>query len=114
MTAATVAFEVVLRTAGSGRTPTLRTIDSFRPDPEGIESGRRWLQAHGVSAHATAFSLACSAPPAVFETLFGVKLVALKKVTAGVPWRIEGTVQVPDEIAGLVEDIMLSRAPELF
>jgi len=89
-------------------------IRTFRPDPEHTDLVRRWLQERGVVTHATDFSLACSAPPAVFEQLFAVKLVAFDKVPGGAAWKVAGRIRVPEETATLVEDITLPRAPELF
>ncbi len=87
----------------------VQTIGRFRADPDAAERGRRWLQARGVTVHATAFSLACSAPPEVFESLFNVKLSA-----AGAAWKVAGKIRVPEEIAPLVEDVTLPQPPEFF
>lgn len=108
----TVSFEILLRTAGSGQLPTAGTIDRFRPDPKVVESCRHWLHTHGVVAHPTGFSLACSASPAVFESLFGVKLVALDPVPGAPRWRIEGTLRVPDTLSAWVDDVTLPPPPE--
>ena len=109
-----VDFEVLLRTAGEGRLATAHNIDQFRADPENAERCRRWLHAKGVKASATDFSLACSAPAAVFESLFGVKLVPVRAAPGHLPWRVKGTIRVPPEIAPLVEDVTLSPPPEFF
>ena len=106
---AAVTFEVQLRTAGTGRIPTPQTIDQFRVDPEAAERCRRWLHGRGVTAHATDFSLACSAPPMVFESLFKVKLKS-----AGPGWQMDGPIHVPEEIAPMVEDVTIPPAPEFF
>src|SRR5882724_5852118 len=102
-----VHFEVLLRSGGTGRQPTARNVDQFRPDPEALDRCRRWLCAHGVTAHATDFSLACSASPRVFESLFGVKLIALEPAPGQPVWHVDGTIRVPGEIAALVEDVTL-------
>jgi hypothetical protein len=109
-----VSFEIVLRTPGSGRIPTVQNIDQFRPDPEKLEFVRRWLHARGVVAHATGFGLACSATATVFEGLFGVTLRPLEEVAGGAAWQVDGPICLPPEIAGLVDEVILSRTPELF
>jgi hypothetical protein len=114
MSAATVPFEVLFRTPGAGRTPTLQNVNRFRPDPESLGSVLHWLEAHGAVARATGFSLACSAPPAVFEAMFGVRVHAVEKAAGVAAWKIDGPIRLPPAIAELVEDVTLSRPPELF
>jgi hypothetical protein len=111
---ALVSFEVVLRTPGSGRIPTVQNLDQFRPDPEKLEFVRRWLHARGVVAHTTGFGLACSAPATVFESLFGAQLRPAEEVAGAAAWQLDGPIRLPAEIAGLVEEVVLSRTPELF
>ena len=77
-----------------------------------MESCRHWLHAHGVVAHPTGLSLACSASSAVFESLFGVKLVALDPVPGAPRWRIEGTLRIPDTLSAWVEDVTLPPPAE--
>jgi hypothetical protein len=105
-----VAFEILLRSAGSGRRPTVRNIDQFRPDPESLELVRRWLIARGVDAHATEFGIACSAPPALFEKIFAAR--PLPAGPASPEWRLDGSIRIPAEIAAHVEDVTLSQRPE--
>jgi hypothetical protein len=111
---ATVPFEVVLRTPGSGHIPTVHSIDQFRPDPENLELVRRWFHVRGAVCHATSFGLACSAAQAVFEGLFGVKVRQVEMALGGTAWEVDGAIRVPLEIASVVEDITLSRTPEFF
>lgn len=112
MTEPRVEFEILLRSAGSGRIPTTRNVEEFRPDAETIELVLRWLQSRGVEARPTGFSLACSAPPAVFQALFGAKPIAPYRKDES--WRLDGPVRVPAELADAIEDVTLSRRPELF
>lgn len=109
-----VAFELLLRSKGSGRTPTSRNLDQFRADPEAAERVRRWLHAHGVTAHSTEFTVAGAAPRKIFESLFGVRLRPNKAKTRLGDWSVEGHVRIPEEIADLVENVTLSVTPELF
>ena len=106
-----VNFDVLLRSEGTGHVPTTRNIAQFRPDADAIEKCSQWLSARGVDVHATVFSLACSSSPAVFESLFEVKLVAAAPVPGRPAWQVEGAIRVPTEIATLVEDITLTQMP---
>jgi hypothetical protein len=112
MAESTVAFEVLLHVPGSGQWPLPGTIDRFRPDPEVMEACRHWLQAHGVVAHPTGFSLACSATRVVFESLFGVKLFALKPMPGSPRWRMEGTLRIPEQLSAWVQNVTLPPPPE--
>jgi hypothetical protein len=116
MTARTplVAFELLLRSPGSGHTPSTHNIDQFRADPEVAERVRRWLQAHGVTAHSSDFTIAGTAPRKTFESLFGVRLKPRKANTKSGDWSVEGKIRTPDEIADAVEDVILSVRPEIF
>lgn len=110
----TVAFEVLLRSNGAGRTPTSRNLDQFRADSEVAERVRRWLHARGVTAHSTEFTVACTAPRKIFESLFGVRLRPRKEITKLGCWAVQGEIRIPEEIADLVEDVTLSVMPEIF
>lgn len=110
----TVAFEVLLRSKGSGRSATSRNVEQFRADPEAAERVRRWLHAHGVTAHATDFSIACTAPPKIFESLFGVELRPIKGPKKVPRWSVDGQIRIPEEIAEFVENVTLSMMPEFF
>jgi len=109
-----VNFEVLLRSAGTGRSPTTENIAQFRPDPEALDRCRRWLCDRGVRVHATDFGLACSAPKVVFQSLFGTKLVRADPEPNRPAWRAVSSIQAPPEIASLVEEITIQQAPELF
>ena len=58
-----VAFELLLHTPGGDERPTLQTLERFRPDEEALRLCLQWLGQHGVTAHTTGFSIACTAPP---------------------------------------------------
>jgi hypothetical protein len=109
-----VNFDVLLRSKGTGHVPTTENIANFRPEPEAVHKCSRWLRARGVKVHPTTFSLACSAPVAVFESLFEVKLAAIAPVPGRPPWRVDGVIRVPKEIAAFIEDVVLTPNPELF
>lgn len=95
---ATVSFEVLFRTEGSGMLPSAATREKFRPAPDALQSARHWLEAQGVTCHDTGFSLACSAPAKQFRALFGRS--SAPRVPAGLaPW---------------VDEIGVPPLPELF
>ncbi len=109
-----VSFDVTLKGAGLGTTAGLATIDDLRPPQEAIERCVRWLAAKGVAAHATAFGVACSAPPALFESLFGVTLRRVDDRPSRPSYEASGEPAAPGEIADIVEAITLAGEPELF
>lgn len=110
----TVAFELLLRSKGSGHTPASHNIDQFRADPEVAERVRRWLHAHDVTAHSTEFTVAGTTPQKTFESLFGVRLRPRKGDKKLGDWSVEGEIRIPDEIADAVENVVLSVRPEFF
>ena len=69
-----VQFDILLRAPGSGGSPSVETIQQFRPDPGVIEECRRHLALRGITCHATDFGLACGAPRALFEEVFSTHL----------------------------------------
>jgi hypothetical protein len=95
---ATVSFEVLFRTEGSGTLPSAATREKFRPAPDAVQSARHWLEEQGVTCHDTGFSLACSAPAKRFQALFGGT----------------GTPRVPAGLAQWVDEISLPPLPDLF
>jgi hypothetical protein len=111
---APISFDVLLRSDASGREASAKTVGAFAPDSEKMERCRRWLAARGVTCSAANFSIACSAPPEVFAKLFRVKAKPAKAAAAQPSAEIEGSIQVPEEIAELVEQVTLTRPPEFF
>jgi hypothetical protein len=109
-----IRFDVLLRSAGTGRSPTTHNIADFRPADEAIERCRRWLSARGVEVHSATFSLACAAPVALFESLFDVKVVPIPPAPGCAPWCLQGGIRIPAEVATLVEDVTLTPTPEFF
>ena len=67
-----------------------------------------------MAAHATAFGAACSAPPELFESLFGVTLRRVDDRPGAPPYEASGEPAAPGEIGDIVEAITLAGAPELF
>jgi hypothetical protein len=110
-----VAFDILLRAARGAAGASIETIDAFRPDPHAVEWVRRWLSERGVVCHATHHGLACSAPGEVIARLFTVKV--RRNPARGPEQRaveILGEVQVPAEIADLVEQVTFPAPPQLF
>lgn len=107
-----LSFDVLLRSLGTGRRPTLKNIDDFRAPAEKIEKCKRFLVGRGVTCHVTPFGLGCSAPVETFETLFKVKLKAGGPVRGAPVFQIEGTIRTPQEIEELVEQVTLTVEPE--
>src|SRR5262245_13043552 len=93
-----VAFELLLRTPGGTGLPTLKTIERFRPDEDAMRHCLEWLGKQGVTAHGTGFSIACTAAPALFESLFGAKVKAAGSLHGRTVWRTRGKPQVPAEL----------------
>jgi hypothetical protein len=110
-----VTFEVLLRTAGSGRQPHLGNLGDFQPKPDAIERCRRWMVLHGVNCRPANFSLACSAPGQVFASLFSVNISRNPNSGPGQPSvLVYGDIRVPAEIADIVDQVNLPAAPEFF
>lgn len=109
-----ISFDVTLKGAVPGTTAGLGTIGGLRPPQEAIERCVRWLQAKGVAAHVTAFGAACSAPPELFELLFGVTLRRVRDRPSAPSYEASGEPTAPGEIADIVEAITLAGEPELF
>lgn len=108
-----VGFELLLRTPGTGARPTLQTIERFRPDEEALRQCLRWLAERGVTAHTTGFSIACTATPALFESLFGVKVEAAGNLHGRTVWRTRGRPQVPSDLSAWVESVEVPPPPAL-
>lgn len=102
-------FNVLLRGHGAGRSRGSRVVDRARPRREDVETCRRWLDARGVTCHPLEFGLACESTPESFERLFAVKVRP-----AGGGFELEGQPTPPAEIAPLIEQVTLERAPEMF
>ncbi len=109
-----VAFEIILRSGGTGHTPSVHNLSKFQPDPEAIVKCRRWLSEKGITTDDTGFSLACSAPAAVFEAAFKVKLQPVKVGQSRKSWRLKGAVTIPAELDALIEDVCLQQPPDFF
>ena len=107
-------FDILVRSEGSGEIPNVENIDRFKPPPERIERCRRWLVGQGVTAHATDFGLACSAPAGLFERLFQTTLEAGGSSPGEAPLRATQPPQPPQDIASDVEQVTLTVPPELF
>lgn len=114
MIAETVTFDVLLHPSGAPVEPDVRTVAALRPAPEDIVRCRQWFAARDVEAYDTAFGLSCSAAHHVFESLFGVTLRAPTDPAVSAVPEIIGCVEPPAEIADLVEQVTLTRPPELF
>jgi hypothetical protein len=112
--APSVAFDVLLKSPGSGQTPNVANIDQFRVAPETIETCRRWLASQGVECHATDFGLACRAEKAVFEKLFDTELRPGTKGPGTPAWQCATDPTPPREIRAYVEQVSVSASPELF
>lgn len=111
---ASVPFQVLLRSSSDGRIATTANIDAFRVDPERAERVRRWLHAHGVTAHVTDFAIAASAPPKVFASLFGVQPKRASSGAASDAWVLPEVPRVPAEIAEVVAEVTIAPQPEFF
>ncbi len=109
-----IQFDILLRSAASGEIPDISNIGQFRADLEDIEKCRRWLASKGITCYSTAFGLACSAPVALFETLFCTK-VQHGDLTPGMPpGRCSSPPKAPPEIEKYVDQISISAQPEFF
>ncbi len=109
-----VSFDVLLRTAGSGRIPTVENIHEFHASAEEIEKCRRWFASQGITCHATQFGLACNAKRESFESIFGVRLTPTQGGPGVRSHQMSGEPKPPAEIADLIDQITLSAPPELF
>lgn len=106
-------FDILLGKRGGA--PTVETVEAYRANPELVERCRRWLAARGVSAHATPFGLACSAPGKVIEELFGTSLAAEPASRPGTPpYRFVGAPRLPADFPADAAEITLSAEPEFF
>lgn len=110
---ASVPFQVILRSSDRA-IATTANVDTFRVDPERAERVRRWLHAHGVTAHVTDFAIAASAPPKVFASLFGVQPQRASAGDASNAWVLSEVPHVPGEIADVVADVTIAPQPEFF
>ena len=111
-----VEFDVLLRepAADRERSVDLRTVGASRPSAGTIQRCRRWLEGQGIVCHPTTFGLACTAPMQLFSAVFGVELIATDPGPGRPPFEMSGEVQLPEEIAEIVEQVSIGAAPELF
>jgi len=109
-----VMFDILLRANRAGDPAHVATIGQFIPPPEDVARCQRWLCAHGVSAHAATYSVACTASREVFEDIFKVRLRPLEPKPGMPRFAIDGTAQLPQDIASVIEDITITARPELF
>lgn len=109
-----VMFDILLRSAGSGRLPHAGNVQDFRAPAEEIECCRRWFAAAGLLLHATPFGLSGSTSRETFQTVFRVKL----EPTDGAPGqpRFKAVTEPlpPPELAEAIDQITLSAPPEFF
>lgn len=99
----------------SGGLPVLETVDEYRADPETVESCARWLAKHGVTAYATQFGLACSAPRETIETLFQTSLTTEKDARPSFPAHdFASPPRIPDTFPAETAEITISVEPEFF
>jgi hypothetical protein len=108
-----VAFELLLQTPGGDERPTLQTIERFRPDEEAMRLCLQWLGQHGVTAHTTGFSIACTAPPSLFESLFDAKVEAAGDLHGRTVWRTQRKPRVPSELSAWVASVEVPPPPAL-
>lgn len=107
-------FDILLKPAGSNKTPVVDNIDQFRPHAEIIEKCRRWLTSKGITCHSTDFGLACSAPLKIFEILFNTKVEQSGSGPGMPPRRCSSPPKAPPEIEEHVDQITISAPPELY
>jgi len=110
----TIHFDILLRSAGSGKTPDVSNIDQFRPPPENIEKCRCWLASKRITCHSTDFGLACSASVELFETLFSTKVKRSGLGPGMPPWHCSSPPKGPREIEEYIDQISISAPPELY
>ena len=107
-------FDILIRSAASGKEVDVSNIQEFRPDPADIEKCRRWLLSKGVTCHPTDFGLVCSTSRESFESLFSTQ-INRNRPSPGKPiWTCQRDPQPPREIADCIEQITISAPPELF
>jgi len=93
-----VTFELILRADAGAGPPSVATAGRHRPDPAAVQGVRAWLAQQGIESHDAGFSVAASAPAAVFKRLFGGRRAP----------------KVPAELARWVQSVELPPAPTLF
>ena len=109
-----VSFDLLLRTAGSGRIPTVENIHEFHAPAEEIEKCRRWFASQGITCHATQFGLACTATRESFESIFSVRLTPTQGGPGAHSHQMSEEAKPPPELADLIDQITLSAPPEFF
>lgn len=102
---ATVSFDVLLRGPAPSSEARLDTLELLRPSPEAVRRVQTWLEENEVSCYSAEFSIVCNCETSQFEHIFSVKVTADG---------IAGEPKVPAPIANDVEQVTLSRAPELY
>ncbi|MHC4640345.1 MAG: protease pro-enzyme activation domain-containing protein [Planctomycetota bacterium] len=109
-----IEFDILLKPAGSSKTPDLVNIEQFQPSPADIEKCRRWFISKGVTSYATDFGLACSAPAKLFEELFQTKVKQSAPAPGTPAWQCSPEPKAPSEIKNYIDQISISVPPELF
>jgi len=111
-----VQFDVLLRGHNGAGTPSVATIDNFKPKFDDIVRTERWFTAHGVTVYKTEFGLSCSAPREVFESIFDVKLSSRTDPGSGTVFYLpEGSsLRIPEELADIIDQVTLTVSPEFF
>lgn len=111
-----VNFDILLRSQAStaGAAANVSTIDDFRSSPNALEECRRWLTRKGITCHSTGFGLACSAPEAVFYSLFSKRCNTKTQPDDPEKDKSIGQFEPPKAIAHLIDQITLSQKPDFY
>ena len=109
-----VMFDILLRSAGSGRLPDRENVHDFYADAENVEKCRQWFAEHNIVLHATPFGLSGSTTREQFETVFAAKLEPYDTGPELTNYRIVIEPRPPVELAEMIDQITITTSPELF
>lgn len=109
-----VMFDILLRSAASGKQPHVDNVQEFRAPAAEIERCRRWFAAQGLILHATPFGLSGSASRETFEQIFRTELKATDGAPGQPAFETTAGLEPPAELADAIDQITLTAPPEFF
>ena len=95
---ADIHFELMFHADPQAGPPSVATVERYRPDQGAVQAVRAWFGQHGIQSHDTGFSVAASAPAAVFERHFGQR----------------ADPKVPRALSKWIDRVILPPPPTLF
>ncbi|MEM7208947.1 MAG: hypothetical protein AAF434_14080 [Pseudomonadota bacterium] len=109
-----VMFDILLKSAGSGRVPNLGNLDDFKPPQEAIDACSRWFSGSPLVVSRTPFGFSGSASQDQIEALFSARLERVETPTGQTAYRVIVAPSPPRELAEFIDQITVIEPPVHF